>query len=424
MNPPVAQPEVIIPGSTEDNLLVKIDEKGRITITPQLDEGRKTGVAKVMNKDIQTAFEKVEIGNSEEKKVSIEVKEIAKADSYELQLPSSIFALRNGSKVIEVITPIGTLELPDNIFEAEYIKDSENVTITISNTDISDLSSENKKQVGDKPVIQFNMSVDGKPVKNINAKSTVRLYVGYTPTTEEAKKSDRIFVWHIDESGKMSAVTNAKYDNATGKVVFKVENYGSYAVAIDDKTFDDILNYRWAKDQIEILASKGIINGTSSTKYSPGKNITRADAVVLIVKALGLEAEFSKNFEDVSQEKYYYKSVGIARSLGIITGVGNDMFKPETSVTRQDLMVIVDKALKAAGISIKKGDTSDLDTFKDVSQISPYAKESISALVGEGIIKGDEKGIIAPFRSITRAETAVMVYAMYIRQLDSMLVQK
>jgi len=42
------------------------------------------------------------------------------------------------------------------------------------------------------------------------------------------------------------------------------------------------------------------------------------------VKALGLEAEFTENFDDVSADKYYYEAVGIARSFGIVTGVGNN----------------------------------------------------------------------------------------------------
>jgi len=332
---------------------------------------------------------------------------------YEQKLPSSIFTDTESGRKIEIKTPVATVEIPLDMFEEKDIEKAESISVRVSKVEASDLSMEQKAQIGDRPVIQLEVLVDGRLINWRSNKTSIKISVDYTPKGDELKKTDRIFVWYVGDSGKLSAIPMAVYKEDAGKVIFSVQQSGKYAVAYRYKSFDDLKGYDWAKEQIEILASKGIINGTSSTKYSPGLNITRADAVILIVKALGLEAEFTENFDDVSADKYYYEAVGIARSFGIVTGVGNNKFNPETPITRQELMVIVNRALKVVGINLDTGDVSELEAFKDFSEISPYAVESVAALVKAGIIKGDDNKLIAPLRNITRAETAVIIYKLF-----------
>ncbi|WP_217582352.1 S-layer homology domain-containing protein, partial [Lysinibacillus sp. GbtcB16] len=74
-----------------------------------------------------------------------------------------------------------------------------------------------------------------------------------------------------------------------------------FAVSYVFKTFEDAGVYPWAQVPIEVLASKGIINGVSETAFQPEEKITRADFLLLLMKTLGLTADFSDNFSDVSQ---------------------------------------------------------------------------------------------------------------------------
>jgi len=96
------------------------------------------------------------------------------------------------------------------------------------------------------------------------------------------------------------------------------------------KAFEDIEDYPWAKEAIETLATLGIIKGTSETTFEPGKNITRAEFITLLVRAFNLEnmGEIDSNFDDVEQHMYYYGPIGIAKKLGIVKGVGNNKFNP------------------------------------------------------------------------------------------------
>jgi len=179
------------------------------------------------------------------------------------------------------------------------------------------------------------------------------------------------------------------------------------------RSFNDVgENYSWAKDEIEYLAGKGIINGTQNKNFEPGRNITRAEFITLLVKALNLKAEVDSNFKDVSKDAYYYEPVGIAKKLGIATGIGDDLFNPKAEITRQDMMVICLKALEISKNYEPSVNVSYLDSFIDKDEISSYAVESVAALVKEGIISGYGNKINTKGHA-TRAETAVIVYKLY-----------
>ena len=171
--------------------------------------------------------------------------------------------------------------------------------------------------------------------------------------------------------------------------------------------FTDIDSVPWAKEAILSLAQRGVINGTSDTTYSPQNPIRRADFIMLLMRMLDLKGEITESFDDVPKDKYYYESVALAKSLGIISGVGDNKFNPEGSITRQDMMVMTYRALSKLGMADMN--TADLSVFADSANVADYARESVSHLVGAGYISGDN-GNLNPIANTTRAETAVFLY--------------
>lgn len=174
------------------------------------------------------------------------------------------------------------------------------------------------------------------------------------------------------------------------------------------KTFTDLAGYEWARTQIEALATNGIINGTSATTFSPGMNITRADFICMLVRALKLNGTVESNFRDVSPAAYYYQAVGIAKNLGIATGKGDNLFLPKEYISRQDMMVIISRAMKISGKQLDDS-ASDLSGFKDAGKVASYAVNAAAQLAKSGIITGSN-GNINPEGTATRAETAVIIY--------------
>ncbi|ULO06858.1 S-layer homology domain-containing protein [Paenibacillus sp. 19GGS1-52] len=176
-------------------------------------------------------------------------------------------------------------------------------------------------------------------------------------------------------------------------------------------SFSDVAGkYDWAQQAIEELASKGIIKGISATSFGPGKAIRRADFILLLVKGLELQGQANSNFTDVAANAYYSEAIAIAKGNDIISGMGNNQFLPSAEITREDLMVMVARALQKSGKIKITLSVHELDEFKDASKVSAYAKASIAAILREEIITGSGNGMLNPKQSATRAEAAVIIY--------------
>jgi len=195
-------------------------------------------------------------------------------------------------------------------------------------------------------------------------------------------------------------------------VTFSVTHFSQYAVVFVEKTFNDIDRFDWAKKQIEVLASKGIIKGINDKEFAPSANITRGDFILLLVRTLDLNADFKSNFVDVKLNDYYYEAIGIARKMGIALGQGNNLFNPKDTISRQDMMVLTERALRMLNKLDVASTITEIDKFQDKAQIAAYARESIEALVKEGLIIGNANQI-NPLGKTTRAEAAVFLYRIY-----------
>jgi S-layer homology domain. len=114
----------------------------------------------------------------------------------------------------------------------------------------------------------------------------------------------------------------------------------------------------------------------------------------------------------VDENAYYFEAVGIAKKLGITSGVDKINFNPRGEISRQDMMVLAAKALRSANKLPAEGSVDDLNSYSDASKISGYAADSVAALVKEGIINGSGNSI-NPARFATRAEAAALLYNIY-----------
>ena len=168
--------------------------------------------------------------------------------------------------------------------------------------------------------------------------------------------------------------------------------------------FGDLENYGWAETAIRALSDKGVIAGRSKTIFDPGAQVTRAEFTKMMVGAFGTpEAAYDGQDADVSAESWYAPYVAAATTAGLVEG-SNGYFDPNACITREDMAVILCRAL-GLGKS-----TEEKAVFYDSDAISGYAFEAVFALYEKGIVSGVGEGYFAPKKQASRAEAATMIY--------------
>lgn len=175
-----------------------------------------------------------------------------------------------------------------------------------------------------------------------------------------------------------------------------------------DGTFSDLAGYGWAAEAIESMFSAGIANETTVYSYSPGKNITRGDFAMFLMRALGLVA-LGEGFSDVKEDAPYARELITGRALGILEGVGDNLFNPEGEISRQDMMKMAARAMRYAEKLSEISNPAVLEAFSDKTSIADYALADVAAMVEAGIILGNADGTINPLGHTTRAEAAVIM---------------
>ena len=383
-----------------------------VSVPARLDSSTGAAVGKVEAAILNEAFDKSKPNEQGIKQVEIDIPGIEGAKAYEVILPAGALSEGAAGRAVRINTGVAALTLPGNMLQAADIAGAEKVSLTIAAAGRGKLTRELQSQIGDRPVIELGLKIDGKTTPWSDEATAVTVSIPYLPAEEELAAPEHITVWYIDGKGNVVEVPSGRYDSTTGTVTFSTGHFSNYAVVYVDKTFDDLGSVTWAKKQIEVLTSKGVLKGVSETEYAPQAAITRADFLYFLVRTLGVNAGVDENFDDIKGDAYYYRESGIAKKLGITNGTGNNRFSPDEPITRQDMMTLTGRALEMLKKLELQGTASDLDKFADKSLVADYAADSIASLVREGLIVGSGDKV-NPLGNTTRAEAAVFLYRIY-----------
>ncbi|WP_074085729.1 S8 family serine peptidase [Paenibacillus sp. P32E] len=215
----------------------------------------------------------------------------------------------------------------------------------------------------------------------------------------------------FEENGLVTPVASVFAPQTDGTTIVTVSRPGFSVYAAVSKpaaAFKDIAASKSAA-AIQTLADKLIIQGTSATTFSPLSNLTRAEFTALLTRALGLRTDASVTFSDVKSSDWYAKDVAAASKAGLILGIGKGKFAPTQKVTRQELAVILDRALKLTGTELKSANPS-FTAYTDSAKVAPYAKDSLQSLSKAGIIGSETGTTFNPTAPATRETAAAALY--------------
>lgn len=224
-------------------------------------------------------------------------------------------------------------------------------------------------------------------------------------------------VVYLPGSDQFRSVPTKFTTNSDGTVTAELRRNGNsvYTLVETNFKFNDV-TLEWARKDVERAAAKLIASGETADHFGVNSSMTRAEFISMIVKGLGILPDTANNpFKDVDSNSKYAGDIVAAKKLGLIKGISEDSFNPNGSITRQDLTVILESALKYAGKS-NEADVSVLERFKDQAAISSYAKASVALIVEQQIMLGVASDKFAPLSKVTKAQAVVTV----MRTLDAL----
>ena len=176
----------------------------------------------------------------------------------------------------------------------------------------------------------------------------------------------------------------------------------SFALAA---TFSDVPEEMWASKQIERWADEKIVVGYDDGTYKPSNLITRAEFATIVVKLFNPEKEADlAKYKDVKETDWYYTNLAKAVGMGAIEEASTTTMRPNTYVTRQEAVVILNSILKFA--PARKDAVRD---FEDYDEIADYAEEDVEVFSEREYVVGYPDGTFRPADTITRAEAATIL---------------
>lgn len=191
-------------------------------------------------------------------------------------------------------------------------------------------------------------------------------------------------------------------------------NTGDIIVPVDGLPFTDISATAWYMDSVKYVYENGYMNGMTDTTFVPSGSLTRAMLVTVLYRMEGSPdmGGSGSGFSDVRDSEYYADAVTWARENGIVTGINENEFQPNSDLTRQQAVAIFYRYC----VTYKKADGSNLaslDAFPDASSVAAYAVTAMRWAVSNRLITGSAttsgKTILDPKGTLSRSQCATLI---------------
>lgn len=261
--------------------------------------------------------------------------------------------------------------------------------------------------------------VEIRPLKPIaNAKITVRLFARYNEYDANFNPTEV----EVPVEGAKFTVNGVDYfSNSEGVVEIPKLPKGDYAYKISKECEDkppallrthgaleviertayqdeqDIAS--WAKGVVYLAQDRNLMLGKDNL-FRPKENLTRAEAIGVLHRLTSFGPKIGDNpFKDVPKDHEYYQAIVDAYANGLIAGVSATEFNPEGQITRQEFATMIQNVFRFS--------VAGKSEFKDSVKIASWAKHSVDAVSGKGIIVGSYNNFM-PRQNVTREQAAAI----------------
>jgi hypothetical protein len=220
-----------------------------------------------------------------------------------------------------------------------------------------------------------------------------------------------------ENSGNAISSARRSYDALTDAQKKLVTNYDKLTQA--EKTFAGLssdtdklpfsdMDGHWSYDAVSYVYKHNVMNGTDATHFAPKSMLNRAMMVTILYRMAGSPAVSGANtFSDVANGRWYTDAVQWAAANGVVNGIGNGRFAPDTQITREQMASMMMRY--AQWKQYATNSSSELSGFSDVNVISSWALPAMKWAHASGLISGRTANTIAPRDTATRAEAATIL---------------
>ena len=260
------------------------------------------------------------------------------------------------------------------------------------------------------------------PPANPNYRITVEATQGGTVTADPtaAKASATVTLTPVPDRGYQVgtvAVTDrfgeavAVTEQAGGTYTFTMPN-GQVTVTVTFEAaplpFPDVTEGDWFYDAVRYAYETGLMDGVGDNRFAPNSETTRAQLVTILYRLAGQpEPGGDSGFSDVAAGTWYTDAVAWAAENGIVNGVSETEFAPGEDITREQLAAILYRYAACQGYDVSQ--RADLSGFGDAESISGYAQEALSWAHAQGLVLGFEDGSLRPQGNANRAQIAAVL---------------
>ena len=155
-------------------------------------------------------------------------------------------------------------------------------------------------------------------------------------------------------------------------------------------SFKDVPQNSWFASAVQYVTSNSLMNGTSTTAFSPSANMSRGMLMTVLARYAGESTE--------GGTVWYEKGMNWVKNKGISDGSA-----PNRNITREQLAAML---YRYAG---EPDGAADLSAYTDAGSVSAYAEKAVQWCVKNGILTGKASSTLAPKATATRAECAAML---------------
>ena len=173
--------------------------------------------------------------------------------------------------------------------------------------------------------------------------------------------------------------------------------------------FTDVPEGQWYHDAVAFVYRRGYFAGTGADTFSPNAPMDRAMVATVLHRISGGESVAEPAaFTDVPAGQWYSDGIAWAAAKGVVNGMGEGLYAPAASVTREQLVTMLYRYQKDyLRAAVTAG--GDLTAFSDGDRVSDWAREAVAWAVGEGLVQGRDSGALDPAGTATRAEVAAIL---------------